>query len=223
MCVWSKSLSESWETPTLTQDPPLTWSDHVIFRGARSLGWRSVLVQFQVKAGAVLNILCVLTMTLCIHTWAMAYFDLDTIPWSHSHDTNGTTVSSGSWQGLIKASRRLTLLSAFRVWNLIQISPEQFHCVQCGLYSCNGSCINLQALRMQLRTSGVKNKRNACLRVRFISSVMKNTPTKWMGTDRQWLEGEINQVTKDDTILRTAVYRKFAFCQRPMQVCNFQW
>ena len=34
----------------------------------------------------MLNILCVLTMTLCIHTWAMAYLDLNTIPWG-----NGTS------------------------------------------------------------------------------------------------------------------------------------
>ena len=43
----------------------------------------------------MLNILCILTMTLCIHTWAMAYLDLDTIPWGNdtlSHEDSMTEI-----------------------------------------------------------------------------------------------------------------------------------
>ena len=47
----------------------------------------------QVTAGAMLNVLCVLSMTLCIHTWAMAYLDLNTIPWNNSADeTDNNTI-----------------------------------------------------------------------------------------------------------------------------------
>ncbi len=44
----------------------------------------SAEVALQVKAGAMLNVLGVLSVTLCIHTWAMAFFDLNTIPWQNS-------------------------------------------------------------------------------------------------------------------------------------------
>ena len=42
------------------------------------------------KAGFMLNFLCVLTVTLATHTWAYDYFDYGNIPW----DTNDTVTES---------------------------------------------------------------------------------------------------------------------------------
>ena len=43
------------------------------------------------KAGSMLNLLCVFTVTLATHTWAYDYFDFGTVPWDT--DTNGTVVT----------------------------------------------------------------------------------------------------------------------------------
>ena len=41
----------------------------------------------QVKAGALLNFLCVFTVDMATHTWAYAFFDYDTIPWANNATT----------------------------------------------------------------------------------------------------------------------------------------
>ena len=45
----------------------------------------------QVKAGAILNVMGVLIVTLATSTWIMVYFDLDTIPWDPESVHNVTT------------------------------------------------------------------------------------------------------------------------------------
>ena len=39
-------------------------------------------VFFQIAAGAILNILCVMSVVLATETWGMALFDLTTPPWN---------------------------------------------------------------------------------------------------------------------------------------------
>lgn len=46
-----------------------------------------LFVYFQVKVGFCLNILCILVITMGIHTWGMAYFNLDELPWAVENST----------------------------------------------------------------------------------------------------------------------------------------
>ena len=39
-------------------------------------------VFFQIAAGAILNILCVMSVVLATETWGMVLFDLTTPPWN---------------------------------------------------------------------------------------------------------------------------------------------
>jgi di/tricarboxylate transporter len=43
------------------------------------------------SVGFMINILCILVVTLGINTWGMALFDLDTIPWATTNSTVATT------------------------------------------------------------------------------------------------------------------------------------
>jgi len=45
-----------------------------------------------VKAGVIFNFVCVFIVTLATHTWGMAYFNLNDIPWAT--DASNTTMSS---------------------------------------------------------------------------------------------------------------------------------
>ena len=47
---------------------------------------------FQAIAGFLMNILCIFVITLGAHTWGMALFDLDTVPWA----TNSTYTTTAS-------------------------------------------------------------------------------------------------------------------------------
>jgi len=51
----------------------------------------------QIKAGVVMNIVCLVVLQLGINTWAHAYFDLGDFPdWARDHDqfVNATTTSA---------------------------------------------------------------------------------------------------------------------------------
>ena len=59
--------------------------------GGRTISMTYIIILFilQVKAGFMMNIICVAVLTLGINTWGYAYFDLGTLPrWASSTTEN---------------------------------------------------------------------------------------------------------------------------------------
>ncbi len=52
-----------------------------------------MLLCFQMKAGSLVNILCVLVVTLATFTWGMAYFEFDSVPWAND-TVSATTITA---------------------------------------------------------------------------------------------------------------------------------
>ena len=49
---------------------------------------------FQAIAGLPMNILCIFVITMGAHTWGMALFDLDTVPWAAVNATTPVMVTA---------------------------------------------------------------------------------------------------------------------------------
>lgn len=90
-----------------------------------------LLFFLQVKAGAILNILCTLVVTLATHTWGMAIFDLSNSPFVtvNNGTINATTVMSAVlyWSYLTVSSSLHNSLSKLRLYPYI---VNNNHCVQ---------------------------------------------------------------------------------------------
>ena len=53
-----------------------------------------IIFILQVKAGTILNFLCVFVIAFANETWLMTYFEMDTIPWDIHNGFNDTLPSS---------------------------------------------------------------------------------------------------------------------------------